>query len=140
MGKFSTNGQGHLRTVTEINIASMSDLTFLLLIVFIVTVPVLEFQTDVTPPEMTTAERVRDDQKPLIIDLDKQGRIFLHREVMSLEVLAGKLAEACSKRPDVAAIIRADGDRPYRQVVEIMKTARRAGIHQIKLATQPEKS
>ena len=61
MGKFSTRGQGHLKPVTEINLASLIDLTFLLLIVFIVTVPVLEFQTDVTPPEMNTAERIRDD-------------------------------------------------------------------------------
>lgn len=138
MGKFSTRGRGYLRTVTEINMSALIDLTFLLLIVFIVTAPVLEFQTDVTPPEMNTAERIRDDQEPLIINLDKEGRIFFKREVMPLEVLAEKLLEARSKRPDVAAIIRADGARPYRQIIEIMRTIRRAGIHEIKLATQPE--
>ena len=57
---------------------------------------------------------------------------------MPLEVLAEKLLEARSKRPEVAAIIRADGGRPYREVIEIMRTIRRAGIHEIKLATQPE--
>ena len=128
MGKFSTRGQGHLKPVTEINLASLIDLTFLLLIVFIVTVPVLEFQTDVTPPEMNTAERIRDDQDPLIINLDREGRIFFKREVMSLEVLAGRLAEVRAKRPEVAAIIRADGEQPYKHIVEIMRTVRHAGI------------
>ncbi|NLF19380.1 MAG: biopolymer transporter ExbD [Lentisphaerae bacterium] len=116
----------------------MSDLTFLLLIVFVVTVPVLEYQTDVTPPEMNTAERIQDDRKPLIIDLDRQGRIFLQREVMPMEILASRLAEERRQRPEVAAIIRADGERPYRQIVDIMRTIRRAGILEIKLATQPE--
>ena len=139
MGKFSTRGQGYLKPITEINLASLIDLTFLLLIVFIVTVPVLEFQTDVTPPEMNTAERIRDDQEPLIINLDREGRIFFKREVMPLEVLAAKLAEVRAKRPDVAAIIRADGEQPYKRIVEIMRTVRRAGIKGIKLATQPER-
>lgn len=138
MGKFSKRGKGHLRTVSEINVSSMSDLTFLLLIVFIVSVPVLEFQTDVTPPEMNTAERIEDDRKPLIIDLDRQGRIFLQREVMPMEILASRLAEEHRQRPEIAAIIRADGDRPYRQIIDIMRTVRKAGILEIKLATQPE--
>lgn len=139
MGKFSTRGQGHLKPVTEINLASLIDLTFLLLIVFIVTVPVLEFQTDVTPPEMNTAERIKDDQDPLVINLDREGRIFFKREVMSLEVLATRLAEVRAKRPEVAAIIRADGEQPYKHIVEIMRTVRHAGIKGIKLATQPER-
>jgi biopolymer transport protein ExbD len=139
MGKFSTRGQGHLKPVTEINLASLIDLTFLLLIVFIVTAPVLEFQTDVTPPEMNTAERIRDDQDPLIINLDRDGRIFYRREVMPLEVLAAKLAEVRLKRPEVAAIIRADGEQPYKRIIEIMRTIRHAGIKEIKLATQPER-
>jgi biopolymer transport protein ExbD len=139
MGKFSTRGQGHLKPVTEINLASLIDLTFLLLIVFIVTAPVLEFQTDVTPPEMNTAERIRDDQDPLIINLDREGRIFFKREVMPLEVLATRLLEARTQRPTVAAVIRADGEQPYKHIIEIMRTVRRAGIKEIKLATQPER-
>ena len=139
MGKFSTRGQGHLRAVTEINLASLIDLTFLLLIVFIVTAPVLEFQTDVTPPEMDTKERIRDDRDPLIININREGLVSFKREVMPLEVLAAKLMEIRLKRPDAAAIIRADGERPYRQIIEIMRTIRRAGIYEIKLATQPER-
>jgi biopolymer transport protein ExbD len=139
MGKFSTRGQGHLKPVTEINLASLIDLTFLLLIVFIVTVPVLEFQTDVTPPEMNTAERIRDDQDPLIINLDREGRIFFKREVMSIEVLVTRLAEIRLQRPEVAAVIRADGEQPYKHIVDIMRAVRHAGIKGIKLATQPER-
>lgn len=139
MGKFSTRGQGHLKPVTEINLASLIDLTFLLLIVFIVTVPVLEFQTDVTPPEMNTAERIRDDQEPLVINLDREGRIFFKREVMPLEVLIARLAEVRAKRPDAVAVIRADGEQPYKRIIEIMRAVRRAGIKGIKLATQPER-
>lgn len=138
MGKFSTRGQGHLRTVTEINIASLIDLTFLLLIVFIVTVPVIEYQTNVTPPEMNTAERIRDEDQPVIVNLDHEGRISFHREVVPIEILAQKLAEVKAQRPGVMAIIRADGEQPYKRIIDLMRAIRRAGILDIKLATQPE--
>ncbi len=140
MGKFSTRGKGHLRTVTEINIASLIDLTFLLLIVFVVTVPVIEYQTDVIPPELTTSKRIRDEDDPLIINLDRDGRIRFQSEIMPLEILAERLARAHAQRPQAMAVVRADGDQPYKRIVEIMRVVRRAGFPDIKLATQPESS
>jgi len=140
MGKFSTRGQGHLRSVAEINLASMSDMTFLLLVVFLVTVPVMEYQTNVTPPEMNTGERVRDDNEPLVVNLDHEGRISFRREVVPIEGLAQKLAEARTRRPGAMAIIRADGEQPYKRIIDLMRAIRRAGILDIKLATQPEPS
>ena len=58
---------------------------------------------------------------------------------MSIEVLVTRLAEIRLQRPEVAAVIRADGEQPYKHIVDIMRAVRHAGIKGIKLATQPER-
>ena len=44
-----------LRTIANIDVTPLVDLTFLLLIVFMITAPVLEYAVDVSPPEMDSS-------------------------------------------------------------------------------------
>ena len=127
-----------LQTVTEINITPLMDLTFLLLIVFIITAPVLEFSTDVSPPEMSTDKPIEDDKEPVMIGLDKQGRIILRKQPVEPAELARQLEQIRLRQPDVTVFIRADGTRPYREVIDLMKAVRAANITSVSLVTQPE--
>ena len=43
-------------SIDEINVTPLLDLTFLLLIAFMITMPLMEYGTQVTPPEMNSAE------------------------------------------------------------------------------------
>lgn len=137
MGRFADGGHGQLRTVNEINVTPLMDLTFLLLIVFMITAPVLEYETDVSPPEMTTDSRIEDEPEPVMVSLTRQGDIIYQKQVVSLDALAQKLAFLRETRPDVGVVVRADGERAYKDVVDIMRTVRKAGLG-VKLATQPE--
>lgn len=127
-----------LQTVSGINITPLMDLTFLLLIVFMITAPVLEFETDVSPPEMSTDAQVNDQSEPLMINLNREGDILFQRQIVSLETLTTKLEFHRSTRPDVAVLIRADGNRPYKEVIDLMKAVRKASIRNVSLVTQPE--
>ncbi len=127
-----------LQTVSGIDITPLMDLTFLLLIVFMITAPVLEYETDVSPPRMSTDERVNEEQEPLMINLSRDGDIWFRKELLSLPDLTAKLSFHRRNRPDVTALIRADGERPYKEVIELMKAVREAGIVNLSLVTQPE--
>jgi biopolymer transport protein ExbD len=128
-----------LQTVTEINVTPLMDLTFLLLIVFMITAPVLEFETDVSPPQMTTDKPIDEDKEPVMISLDKQGRIILQKKTIdTAERLTRRLSYMHQQRPDLAALIRADGNRPYREIIALMKAVRAANITDVSLVTQPE--
>ena len=127
-----------LQTVSGIDITPLMDLTFLLLIVFMITAPVLEYETDVSPPEMSTDARVNEEEDPLMINLNKEGDILFQREIVSLESLTSKLQYHSSARGEVAALIRADGERPYKEVIGVMKAVRAAQISNVSLVTQPE--
>ena len=125
-----------LQTVSDINVTPLMDLTFLLLIVFMITAPMLEYEVDVNPPRLE-ADRI-DEQRSLMINVTAEGEIIFRRETMTLGQLTKRLAYFSGLHRDTTALIRADGDRPYREVIAIMKAVRAANIENVSLVTQPE--
>ena len=125
-----------LESFSGINITPLMDLTFLLLIVFMITAPMLEYAVDVSPPEMN-AETIQE-RNNILINLSADGTIRLGKETVSRDELARQLEQTRARNADVTVLIRADESRPYRDVVELMRTVRSAGLFNLSLVTQPE--
>ena len=53
-----------MQSITSINVTPLMDLTFLLLIVFMITAPVLEYAVDVTPPSLNAVPFTRSSTSP----------------------------------------------------------------------------
>lgn len=127
--------RSQLEAIGEINMTPLIDLTFLLLIIFMITAPLLENGVDVSPPEMT-ASPLKDEGK--VVNLNNRGEIVFEHTVLSLEELSAKLAALVSADPHLTVMVRADGDRPYREVMDLMRIVKNAGVSDISLVTQPE--
>jgi len=125
-----------LQGISEINITPLMDLTFLLLIVFMITAPMLEYSVNVTPPKMN-ADQIEHENN-VLISLDAGGAVVFRKQKMDLAGLARHLADVHAARPDALVLIRAHEERPYREVVGIMKTVRRARFDNVSLVTQAE--
>jgi len=125
-----------LQTVNEINITPLTDLTFMLLITFVMTAPMLEYQFDVSPPRMV-ADKI-DEERSEMINLNASGQIIYQRQTVDPAELTRRLLVLRNQRPDVTILIRADGDRRYREVIDVMKAVRAANITNVSLVTQPE--
>ena len=125
-----------LQEFTGINITPLMDLTFLLLIVFMITAPLIEYSVDVSPPELE-AETI-EDSEDLLINLTREGEIILDERRLNLNQLAEQLRETFSARPDTGIMIRGHEDRPYREVMDIMRTARNTGFTRVALITRGE--
>ena len=119
-----------------INITPLMDLTFLLLIVFMISAPMLEYTVNVSPPKMNADQPDVDDS--VLINLDDKGHIILDRATVSPAELASRLAETQRIKPEIPVLIRAHQDRPYREVIEIMKIVRSARLLNVSLVTQAE--
>ncbi|NOY82260.1 MAG: biopolymer transporter ExbD [Kiritimatiellaeota bacterium] len=114
----------------------LMDLTFLLLIVFMIAAPLLEYAVDVSPPRMDA--RQPEDEKNLVVSMNAEGRLFVGKEPVTLGELRLRLAALCRDEPDLAVFIRADENRPYGEVIAIMRTVRKAGLENVSLVTQAE--
>ncbi len=123
----------------EINMTPLIDLTFLLLIVFIVTVPLMEYTTDVSPPEMN-ADKIEEDQNSVTVSLNQDGRILLKKEVVDKETLAKNLQAVFLKNKSTNVYIRGDGTRPYKEIIDVMKIVKNVGFKNVSLITIAEDS
>jgi biopolymer transport protein TolR len=123
-----------------IDLTSMMDLTFMLLVVFVITVPVIEYATDVSPPELNSQTPVEQIEEPVVISLNEAGVVSLDSQSVAMHELGDHLMRIRQTRgAEVNIMIRADGSRPYEDVVAIMRTAQRAGLTRVSLMTQTEK-
>ncbi|MDX9978823.1 MAG: biopolymer transporter ExbD [Lentisphaeria bacterium] len=134
----SRSRKSGLRTVNDINVTPLMDLTFLLLIVFMITAPTLEYVTNVSPPSMSTPQPIPEEVEPLMVNLAEDGTIWFHKEPILLADLISRLRIEQQLRPDVKVLIRGDEACQYGEVIEIMKAVKKANITSISLVTQPE--
>lgn len=122
----------------DINLTSLIDVVFLLLIFFMVTTTFdrhAELKVDL--PEASATE---EQQRPRQIDLviDAQGRYYLDgRELVNTkpETVYKALQEASGGERDLPLVIRADGRTPHQAVVTAMDAAGRLGLTRLSIAT-----
>ncbi len=128
--------RSQLKAIDEINMTPLIDLTFLLLIIFMITAPLLEYGVDVSPPAMNASPIT--DEKSVVVNLNNRGEFTLDGAVMSANAITAALAAKKQEKSDVSVMLRADGARPYQEVINLMKAVKAAGITNISLVTQAE--
>jgi biopolymer transport protein ExbD len=129
--------RSQLEMVNQINMTPMVDLVLVLLIIFMITAPLLEYSIDVSPPKMNADKIPEDNTK--VISLSKKGIIMFNKENVSPKALTEKLDIMRKLNPKLTVLIRADGSRQYNEVMDIMKAVRGAGILTVSLVTEQEK-
>ena len=128
--------QHSMGSFSDINITPLMDLTFLLLIVFMITAPMMEFSVDVSPPKMDA--QPLDDPTNLMISLHADGSVVLDGKRMEMDELYGRLATEFQSRPDAMVLIRGHEERPYKEVIALMRVAYKAGFGNVSLVTVAE--
>lgn len=117
-----------------INITSLIDVMFLLLIFFMVSTTFAEQPgIKLKLPSASTAEPSKLEQ--LTLTIDKDGRMFLNEVPVQEEKLRVELKAAASK-PDATLVLRADRDVPYGYVIRAMDISRQSGIRNIVSLTE----
>ena len=126
------------QSIDELNVTPLLDLTFLLLIAFMITMPLMEYGTQVSPPEMNSSELPDNNFKS--VSLTGKGTILIDSEVVSEAQLINKLQELRNANPKLQLLLRADGSCSYKSVIALMAKIRNGGFSDITLVTQGESS
>ncbi len=138
------NRRNFRRSLPTIDMTPLMDLTFMLLIIFIITVPALEFTTEVTPPDMNTPTVVEQIENKVMLTMNEKGEVKLedqpgNQRLVVANLLEEELAAVFSRRPDMALLIQVDGKRPYDDVIMLHRSAGHVGIKNVHLVTEAEK-
>jgi biopolymer transport protein ExbD len=95
-----------------------------------------EGQMDVNLPKATSAAQPPAEKKSLVINLTKEGGLFLDREPMTVEQLQLRFQQEKGQGAEITVIVRADQEVPHGRVVEVMDLARTEGLSRLAIATQ----
>ncbi|MCH2060464.1 MAG: biopolymer transporter ExbD [Verrucomicrobiales bacterium] len=123
--------------VVSFQITPMIDMTFLLLIFFMVTSKLSKEQVkmDVNLPT-ASASRIPDDLSNRdVINVDKDGNFYIANTMASPEQLKQHLEERFKAAPPLKIYYRADKGTPYEVTEKFMKLAAEAGAHQVLFGT-----
>ena len=129
--------RSQLDTIDEINMTPLMDLTFLLLIIFMIATPLLEYSIDVSPPEMN-ADKI-ENKKSETVNLLANGQVNYRGQIVNRENLFTILKNLKQTSPKTMLFLRADGDISYRKVIAFMTEIKNSGFSNISLITVAEK-
>ena len=119
----------------NIDMNSLIDLTFLLLVVFIVTLPTLEQSIHIMLP-VGKVNKAQDDKKKVFsISVDSQGKIFIGENPSTIDDLKTELAAKVSGDPDLNVLIRGDVRVSYGDVYDVVKVAKDCNVKHLGLVS-----
>lgn len=125
-----------MAAIDQINVTPLLDLTFLLLIAFMITMPLMEYGTGIEPPEMNADELPTENF--VCVTLTRDGTFILDKDAVSKEMLKSKLREMSQRTPKPKLLVRGDGERSYKSVIELLALVRDCGFKDATLVTQAE--
>lgn len=117
--------------------ASMADITFLLIIFFMVsTVFDVSRGIQMRLPATTTQQDIKE--RNVTISIDEKQALFLDGESIEVRGLGKAVLGKLADRPEGFVLIKSDQSVPYRRVVEVLDELLQAGISNIALPTEKE--
>ncbi len=123
------------RQKAEIGMNSLIDLTFLLLVTFIVTLPALEQGISIMLPQAKTDQLPTKDKKANVVTIDKDSRIFFKDKPVTLEELESTLKVMAAEDPDVPVLVRGDERLDYGSVMNVVKVVYKCKVRRMALVT-----
>lgn len=120
---------------SDINVTPMADVMLVLLIIFMLTIPLLQEGVYVNKATARNAreEPLVDEEDATMVTVTRQGQVYINRELVSDDQFVEKLIERVALAPELPLFIKGDVAVPYGKVVELVTQARDSGVEQIGL-------
>ncbi len=125
-----------LGQMTEINLTPLMDLSFLLLVTFIITFPLVEQWIPVNLPKGEAKSTAPDKARTISLNVD--GKLYLEETEITFEDLAREMMALSGAGSDITIMVRADEKIAYGEVVKILKILHDAKITKMALVTKAE--
>lgn len=119
----------------EINMNSLIDLTFLLLVTFMLTLPALEQGITVLLPKGKTDKLPAKNNKAYQVTIDYEKKLYFDRQPVTLAELEEILAAKVKEDEDVPVLVRGDERLEYADVMDVVKTVYKSKVRRMSLVT-----
>jgi biopolymer transport protein ExbD len=124
--------------MNEINMTPLVDVMLVLLIIFIITVPVMQHSVNLNLPQ-ASSELQQAQPETIRLSVDAQGEYFWNDSPISDADLEPRLRAEAAKDPQPDLHLRGDKDVRYERVAQLMAAAQQAGLGKIGFITEPRR-
>ena len=138
MAMFQTPAQSEDEEVlSTINTTPLVDVMLVLLIIFRITIPVVNYSIQVQLPKERLEVRESRPEN-IVISVDAAGAMYwFDARLTSAEQLRERLLQVSRRQPQPEVHVRADAGARYEPVGRIVDACQRAGIARVSFITEP---
>jgi biopolymer transport protein ExbD len=131
----SPQGDDDSGLMAEINMTPFVDIMLVLLIIFIVTLPVIQHSVKIELPKAASSA---SNSKPetIQVSIDAKGQIFWNTTPVSLEEYIKKAKEAATQEPVPEVNLRADKKVMYDAVAQVLSASKKNGLTKLGFVTE----
>ena len=123
------------KIVSELNITNLVDVTFALLIIFMITAPMMTQGVQIDLPQ-TESESV-EVTEAIQVAIDERNEIYINEERVSLFDFRKRFNEIFGNRFQTPVLINADKGIPYGLVMKVIADVQNAGVVKLGFITAP---
>jgi len=120
----------------DVNVTSLVDVAFVLLIIFMITAPMMQGGVEVRLPRAEA--RPLESRQALIVTVDRRGRIMVDQTEFSYADFRATFRALVSRRRPSGVYLQADRGVPYGDVVRVLAVMRTSGVQNVGLVAEPE--
>jgi len=120
----------------DINVTSLVDVAFVLLIIFMITAPIMQGGVDVQLPRAEA--RPLEPKQGLVISIDETGKIYVEQAGLSYEDFRATFPAFVHTKHPTGVYLRADSRVPYGTVVQVLAVIRASGVSDVGLVAETE--
>lgn len=128
----------HHDDVPTLNLTSLIDVLFLMIMFFMVGTRFADMERDVTVQVPRVQDRPTATAAPArrVINVYRDGRIAWERQFVTLEQLAAELAAAQRRQQGLGVVVRGDGEGSFQNVATVLNACRQAGIQDLGISVK----
>ena len=123
---------------TYINVAPLVEVMLVLIIIFMITVPVLNVGVPVDLPKTKAATLNDTKTPPVVISIEKDSKLYIEEAEISLDDLIKKLPTILENSKSDTIYVRGDKNLQYGEVLQIMGIISSSGACKVSLISEAD--
>ena len=136
MARAGLHGRGELPLEAGINVTSLVDVAFVLLIIFMITAPIMQGGVDVQLPR-TEAQPIQP-KEGLVVTVDRNGVVFIDDDPLTYDEFRGSFAAIVDSRRSSGVYLRGDERAGWGQIARVLAVIQAAGVEDLGIVTEAE--
>jgi biopolymer transport protein ExbD/biopolymer transport protein TolR len=125
-----------LEVQAEINVTSLVDVAFTLLVIFMITAPIIQGGIEIEVPRAPSAPLQASEG--IVITIDREGRLYLDDTPVTLDEFDAAVVQVIRRRDPETVYVKGDTNVSYGVVLRVIGKLKEAEIESVSLIAEPE--